>query len=120
MKCDSMASAYQAVKRPSIANTPISGLFRSHFYPPFVKGGWGDFGAVTSGKSPLTPLCQRGERNQGTENCMTLYPALAALRFHAIMPVLDRGYPCAGRGRIAVAPDYRYGSHGVRLLREAP
>jgi bifunctional DNA-binding transcriptional regulator/antitoxin component of YhaV-PrlF toxin-antitoxin module len=44
------------------------GLFSSHFYPPFVKGGWGDFGAVTSGKSPLAPLWQRGERSRSTEN----------------------------------------------------
>src|SRR5262245_20751440 len=30
--------------------------------PPFRKGGWGDFGAAASGKSPLARLCQRGAR----------------------------------------------------------
>jgi hypothetical protein len=37
-----------------------AGLFSSHFYPPFVKGGWGDFGAVASGKSPSPPFGKGG------------------------------------------------------------
>jgi integrase len=45
-----------------------TGLFSPHFYPPFVKGGGGDFGAATAGKSPLTPLCQRGVWTRPTEN----------------------------------------------------
>jgi hypothetical protein len=30
-------------------------------FAPFRKGGMGDFGMAASGKSPLAPLCQRGE-----------------------------------------------------------
>src|SRR5262245_60224947 len=43
--------------------------------PPLRKGGMGDFEVAASGKSPLAPLCQRGERSQCTENCRTLAAA---------------------------------------------
>jgi hypothetical protein len=30
------------------------------FLTPFRKGGWGDFGTLRTGKSPLAPLCKGG------------------------------------------------------------
>jgi hypothetical protein len=71
----------------------------------FIKGGWGDFGTAASGKSPLTPLCQRGERNQGTENCMTLARAKNGMRIYTRTSVKYCPFPPGG-GRAPVKLAY--------------
>jgi alpha-beta hydrolase superfamily lysophospholipase len=57
--------------------------------PPFVKGGRGISQASAPGKSPLAPLCQRGEWNQYTESGekVELPPALL------IQGTADKGVP---------------------------
>ncbi len=96
----------------------------TNLLPPFVKGGWGEFGnppRAAIRKSPLTPLFQRGELTEGRANTLcsptNLLPPFvkggwggfgnlpgAAIRKSPLTPLFQRGGLTEGRANTLCSP----------------